>query len=74
MILPTKHIKTRNSLMGLGALLLQLLKRPMPVSALWERVRNIPEIGSFERFILALDFLFLVDAIDYDGEMLRRLT
>ncbi|OGQ17139.1 MAG: hypothetical protein A2138_23785 [Deltaproteobacteria bacterium RBG_16_71_12] len=75
MILPTKHIPLGHSLFGAGAAVLRHLDAPRSVSSLWERVRLMPEIGSFPRFILVLDLLFSIDAITMvDGVMQRRAT
>lgn len=72
MILPTKYIRTRNSLLGLGALLLLELKSPRTVSSLWEQVRQRPETGNFQRMVAALDLLFMIGAVSFDGGLLRR--
>ncbi len=73
MILPTKHIPTNQSLLGVGALLLKKMKRPGTVTTLWEKVRENPEIGSFKRFSLALDFLYAIGAIELAEGLLRRI-
>lgn len=74
MILPNKHVRTKYSLIGLGALILQNLNRPQQVSTLWEKLREFPEVGTFERFILALDFLYTIGAIEFENNQLRRIT
>ncbi len=74
MILPTKHISIRYSLLGVGTLLLKRLERPHTVTALWEKVRQTREIGTFERFTLTLDFLYAIGAIQFDGDLLWRIT
>jgi hypothetical protein len=55
MILPTKHISTNQSILGVGAELLAALARPRTVSSLWDEVRERPTVATFERFTLALD-------------------
>lgn len=72
MILPTKHITLANSLLGVGALLLDRLKKPKTVSTLWEKVRILPEVGTFERFSLALSFLYAIEAVELKDDLLRR--
>ena len=72
MILPNKHVKTKYSILGLGALLLKYMHRPQRVSTLWEKVRVIPEVGTFERFVLALDLLYALGAIELQEGKLRR--
>jgi hypothetical protein len=57
MILPSKHIDAERSLLGVGAVILGYLDQPKTVTGLWEKVRNLPQIGTFERFTLANDFL-----------------
>lgn len=73
MILPNKHIKTRNSILGIGATLLSNLQSPQTVTQLWEKANKVPEIESFEKFSLALDFLFIIDAIKLDKGLLQIL-
>lgn len=72
MILPNKYISEKESLLGLGGAILQAMNKPNTITALWEKSRTIPEVGSFERFLLALDFLYLIGAIELDEGLLRR--
>lgn len=72
MILPTKHIPLYRSLLGLGAVVLQTLNRPTTVTGLWERCRGIEEFGTFERFVQALDLLFLLGAVRLERGLLVR--
>lgn len=74
MILPNKHLSGSESLIGVGALLLMHLSKPMTVSGLWSKVKERPEIGSFERFTLSLDFLFSIGAIGFEDDFLRKLA
>lgn len=74
MILPTKHISQSEALLGVGATLIRHLQKPMTVSGLWERVRSEPNVGNFERFVLAADLLFIVGAISYRDGLLLRAT
>ena len=74
MILPTKHIPVENALLGVGASLLGELTRPRTVTALWERVRHRPEVGSFLRFTLALDLLFAIGAVELQDGLLKRTS
>jgi hypothetical protein len=71
-ILPTKHVPTEHSLIGLGALLLPKLAQPRTVTSLWEEVRGIEPVGTFDRFSLALDLLFSLGAIEWRRGQLRR--
>ncbi len=75
MILPTKHIPQNEALLGVGATLLDHLSGPMTVSGLWERVRSERNVGTFERFVLASNLLYLVGAIDIrDGLIFRTAS
>jgi hypothetical protein len=72
MILPTKHISTRNSLLGIGATILVHLNSPRTVTSLWNSVSKAPEIGTFERFVLALDLLYMLGAVEIQEGLLHR--
>ena len=74
MILPTKHISTQKSLLGAAACALEHLDRPQTVSHLWEQVRQLPAIVTFERFILALDLLYAIKAVELEDGLLRRVS
>lgn len=75
MILPTKHITVHDSLIGLGAILLSRLDEPATVSVLWQEVRELPQVATFERFTLTLDLLYLMNIVEYrDGNILRVTT
>ena len=74
MILPSKHIKLSNSLINIGALLLNRLDGRYTVTLLWDKTRNLPEIKNFERFTLGLDLLFILGLIEYrDGLIMRSV-
>jgi hypothetical protein len=72
MILPDKHIDLDQSILGGGAALLEQLTRPLTVTGLWERSMEHSEIGNFERFILTLDFLFTIGALDLRDDLLVK--
>jgi hypothetical protein len=71
MILPTKHIPHSRSLLGQAHLVLNLLRSDKPLTELWDEAREFPEIGSFHRFVLALDLLFALGVVQFDGNVLR---
>ena len=70
MILPTKHISIARSLLNVGAMLLQQLNRPKTVAGLWDEVRELEDVGTFQRFVLALDFLYILGAIELKDGLL----
>ena len=72
MILPTKHLPIQESFLGAGTIVLEELKRPITVARLWHKLRGKNEIGGYSRFTLILAFLYSVDAIEYNENLLRR--
>ena len=78
MILPSKHLSQDRALLTVGATILRLLSRPMTVSALWEEMPRLtagqksPPPLRYDGFVLTLDMLFLLGAIELrDGLLLR---
>ncbi len=80
MILPTKHLSSDVALLSVGARILRCLPRETTVSRLWNEVRKATrEEGyapalSFDWFILALDLLFLLGAVELSEGRLRRVA
>lgn len=74
MILPTKHIKPQDCLLGIGAMLLPQLGSGKTVTELWERSQSRPGVVSFERFVLGLDLLFALDLIEINGGFIKRVA
>lgn len=73
MILPNKNIYLRNSLLGLGAIILEKIHTGDTVSSLWERVRTVTEINTFEKYVLTLDLLYLLKALDiHEGILIKN--
>ena len=72
MILPSKHIPNEKALLTIGAELLKYLDSPKTVSAVWERMRISVHV-SYDWFILVLDLLYTIEAIEiHDGLLMRR--
>lgn len=69
MLMPDKHIKFSECLLGLGSFVLESLSGPQTIDDLWEefcRARNsgvYPSPHSFENLVLAVDALFAIGAI-----------
>lgn len=72
MILPSKHIKIANSLIGVGAVLLKYIDSNHTITSLWNSTRILPEIRSFERFTLGLDLLFILGLVEFEEGLIRR--
>jgi hypothetical protein len=80
MILPTKHVRGDRALIGVGGEILRILRQPVTASRLWDEVRTArasyaPSSPiSYEWFVLALDLLFLIGAVEFDRGVLKRTT
>jgi len=72
MILPSKHITLSNSLLNIGAVLLNNIDGRYTVTLLWDRTRSLPEIKTFERFTLGLDMLFMLELIEFKEGLIVR--
>lgn len=73
MILPSKHISQDQALIGVGAVLLRAIGKPQTVTSLWESVRENASIGTFERFVLALDMLHITGAVTLENGLIARV-
>ena len=73
MLLPTKHISLKSSLLSSGGTLLRILNSPQTITKLWLKARRQSSIETFDRFCLTLDFLFALDLITFqNGLIIRR--
>lgn len=79
MILPSKHLPEHRALLGVGAVLIELLSEPKTVSRLWDEFADGRSHGGgsertgYDWFVLALDLLFLLDAIEFDRGRVQRV-
>lgn len=82
MLLPEKHIMLSESILGLGGFLLKFIIKPQNVDDIWiefnksVKSKEFPKYHSFDNFILALDFLYMVGAIELDskGKLIRAVN
>jgi hypothetical protein len=78
MILPTKGLAVDRALLSVGAELLRRLDRPKTVSRLWEQVRrpqsSLLEAISYDWFLLAIDLLYLLNAVEFEDGRLHRIN
>jgi hypothetical protein len=75
MILPSKHISSDRALLTVGAQVLGLLDRPRTVSHVWDSLRMRQERSSvfaYDWFILSLDLLFMLGAVEYQDGLLVK--
>jgi hypothetical protein len=72
MILPQKHLKLAESLLGLGGFVLSQLKHPKYVDGVWSEYqkaytsRRYPGYHTFENVVLAVTFLHALGAVQID--------
>lgn len=77
MILPTKYLPQERALLSVGGDILTQLEEPRTVSELWDRVREIRNTKhngatiSFDWFILALNLLYAIAAVEYKDGLVR---
>lgn len=78
MILPTKHIRPERALLTIGSEILAVLRGPMTVSRVWDEVRRrrgeaaVHAPITYDWFVLALDLLFAVKAVELENGLLRK--
>lgn len=72
MILPDKNIKLEYSLLNCGALVLESLEVPLTISALWEKLKEQKVFVGYEKFILTIDFLHMINGIENENGLIRR--
>lgn len=69
MLLPEKHIRISESILGLGGFVLSSLDHPKTVDTVWEELQKARSLGefpsyhSFENLVLAVDFLFAIGTV-----------
>lgn len=74
MLLPDKYIPIEDTLPSVAQRVYDKLRFPLPLFSLWDKVRGITAVGTYERFIYALDLLYALGLIDTDENgFIRRL-
>lgn len=79
MIMPSKHVRSDRALIGVGAELIGLLREPMTVSRLWNELRKRRTLEtpnapiSYSWFVLALDMLFIMGAVQIKHGIILRV-
>ena len=80
MILPSKHLPQDRALLTVGGHVLTFLARPKTVSGLWEELNQQdqglgathPRRITYDWFVLALDMLYYLGAIELDNGLVAR--
>lgn len=76
---PTKNLHEDKTILKIGARILSFLTSPNTLSSTWEaylsfqnREQSLGPRIQFDMFILALDFLYIIGAIEYKDDLLWR--
>jgi hypothetical protein len=71
--LPSKYVPIEFSLVGVAARLIEEIGPNETVSSLWDRVKGVGEVRTFDRFAEALTLLFAAQIISMDKGVVRRV-
>lgn len=74
MILPTKHGSVEQSLIAIGALIVNELREPRTLDELFLAMREMGVVTSFEQFYRAVVVTYMIGALSLDGQELSRST
>ena len=78
MLLPNRSISPQRALLSVAAQISMQLEAPRTVSETWNRLRTWRAVNGFDQpvtfewFQLALDMLYALGLVDFDGHTLRR--
>ena len=72
MILPDKNIKLEYSLLNCGAIILDEIFEPQTLSLLWDKVKKHEVLVNYEKFLLTLDYLYMINAITIKNGLIVR--
>lgn len=72
--LPNKYVTIDYSIIGLTAVLLEVIQPNDTVSSLWDRVNRDQRIRTFERFADAATLAFASGLLKFDGGVLQRTS
>lgn len=72
MIMPSKYIQEKDALIGVSALITPYVDNGLMLSGLWEVLKKESIITNFERFILALDLLFILGVVNIEDNIIKR--
>jgi len=79
LLLPDKHIRLAESLIGLGGLVLENIKEAKTVDELWSKFQEVkntkkfPAYHSFDNLILTIDFLYAIGTLAEDDNGRLRI-
>ena len=70
MLMPDKHVRLSESVVGLGAFILSLLDRPCTADQLYQKVkaacddRSLPAYHDFDSVTLTVLFLYMIGVVE----------
>lgn len=73
MIMPNKYLKEEDSLLGASAVIFENLSKQQSISELWDKVREDDSVYNFERFILSLDLLYMLNLVELNNNEIMRV-
>lgn len=79
MILPTKHLSPERSIISVSSEILELIDTRSTVSSIWNSLQKKHKASlrfsdvPYDWFILALDFLYMVGAIDERNGLIQKV-
>ena len=79
MILPTKHLSPERSIISVSSEVFELIGRRSTVSSIWNSLQEKHKASlrfgdvPFDWFILALDFLYLIGAIEERNGLIKKV-
>jgi len=71
-ILPDKTIRLQYSLLGVGGVLVRYMNGPETVTSLWNKVRNLDGLNTYEKYISGLTLLYSLNAIRLENGILYK--
>ncbi len=75
MIMPTKYIKENESLLALGALILEeITDEGSTLSVIWDNLKDDEALFNYKRFILTLDVLFLLGLVNIKNNKIIKVS
>ena len=72
MIMPNKYLKEEDTLLGASAVIFDNLNKQQSISELWDKVREDDSVYNFERFILSLDLLYMLNLVELNNNEIMR--
>ena len=78
MILPTKHLMMHRTLLAVGGEILTIVREPKTMSRVWGEFSGTRDRDagrapvSYDWFVLALDFLFIIGAVTFRAGRIER--